>query len=189
VLFGFRGIRSFQVLLAFLAVVTGVGAVLAIKGFADSDAVPLLFVALLLGLVFLWAFATALRAPTSFVAVAPERTRIRFAGFVDTVVDNGNIAGAALTEWRMIVGGIGVRTNFKGRVGLVCAGGPAAELTFREPIRVWAIPKLIPMRAERLVVSVRNPEKLVERFGPVPATASPPVTAERKMKRRGSRAR
>jgi hypothetical protein len=60
-----------------------------------------------------------------------------------------------------------VRTGFGGDVALVAAWGTAAELTLKRPIRVWLIPRLIPVKATRVVVSVRNPQKLVERFGPV----------------------
>ena len=187
-LFAFRGIRLFQLILAVLALAAGVGAVVSLKAFADNRGLPFIFLALILGVIFLWAFGTTLRAPTSFVAVAPERTRIRFAGFIDTVVANQDIVGARLTThalWK----GIGVRTAFRGDVALATWWGSAAELTFREPVRVWLIPKLIPVRAGRLVVTVRNPQKLVEHFTPVapaPSRAAPPP---RKMKHRGFRTR
>jgi hypothetical protein len=60
----------------------------------------------------------------------------------------------------------------------VAAGGVAAELTLRRPIRVWLIPRLWRISATRVVVSVRNPQKLVERFGPVQPNApkAPPVS-------------
>jgi hypothetical protein len=60
-----------------------------------------------------------------------------------------------------------VRTSFSGDVALVAASGRAAELTLKQPIRVWLIPRLWRIRANRVVVSVRNPHKMVERFGPV----------------------
>ncbi len=84
-LFAFRGIRAFQAVLSLAALACGVGAVLLVKTFADGGSAAWLLLAAFLGLVFLWAFATTLRAPTSFVAVDLERqlTRIRFAGFED----------------------------------------------------------------------------------------------------------
>ncbi len=185
-LFAFRGIRAFQALLAIATLSSGVGAVLVLKGYADGGPLPLLFGAIILGAVFLWAFATTLRAPTSFVAVAPERTRIRFAGFVDTVVANDNIVGARLRR-RNVFGGVGVRTNFSGDVALVSTWGEAVEITFRQPIRVWLVPRLIPLGARRLTLSLRNPQKFVERFGR-PA-ASPAAGGGRRMKARGSRTR
>jgi hypothetical protein len=189
VLFAFRGIRAFQALLAGVALGAGVGAVFALKAFADDDLLPMLFVAILLGVTFLWSFATAIRAPTSFVAVSPERTRIRFAGFVDTVIDNRDILGVRLTRRRPWAG-VGVRTNLRGEVALVTAWGAVAELSLRRPVRVWLIPNLVPLRAERLVVSVRHPEKLAERFGARTSLApSPPSSPARKIRTRGSRSR
>ncbi len=185
-IFAFRGVRGFQVLLAFIALVCGVSATFLLKKIADGDGALLLLPAALLGLVFLWAFGATLRAPTSFVAITAERTRIRFAGFVDTVVANENIAGARLKR-RTVLGGIGVRTNFNGDVALVTTWGEAAELTLRQPIRVWLIPRLIPLRALRLTLSLRNPQKLVDRFG-APSNAAP-ARGGGKTRQRGSRTR
>jgi hypothetical protein len=187
-LFGFRGIRGLQVILSVVAVAMGVGAVVFLKIFSDERTWYALVLAVIFGAVFLWAFATTLRAPTSFVAVAEERTRIRFAGFVDTVVPNSDILGARLVRHRL-VSGIGVRTNFAGDVALVSAWGDVAELTLRRPLRVWLIPRLLPVRATRLRVSVRNPAKLVERFGAPPAAASPAKPVAGTMKRRRTRKR
>ena len=57
-------------------------------------------------------------------------------------------------------------------VGLVGASGVAAELTLRYPLRVWLIPRLWRVKATRVTLSVRNPHKMVERFGPVKAEAA-----------------
>ncbi|MBI5948439.1 MAG: hypothetical protein HY875_09895 [Chloroflexi bacterium] len=186
-LFVFRGVRALQVLLAIAALGCGVGAVVLLKAYTDGEGWPLLIVSALLGLAFLWLFSTTLRLPTSYVAVSDERTRIRFAGFVDTVVSNKDIAGVRLANHRFIAG-LGVRTNFKGDVALVSAWGEVAEITLNRPIRVWIIPRLLPARARRLRVSIRNPQKLVDRFGAPPAQSRPPAPA-RKMKHRGPRTR
>ena len=178
----------FQALLSLIALATGVAAVVLLKAVADNKGLLLLVPAVLAGLGFLWAFATTLRAPTSFVAVAEERTRIRFAGFVDTVVANKDIVGVRVVR-RNILGGIGVRTNFRGDVALVSTWGNVAEVTFRKPIRVWLIPRLLPIRASRLQVSVRNPERLAERFVSPAARQSPAKPVARNMNRRGPRTR
>lgn len=182
-IFAFRGMRLFQVLLAIAALGSGVGAAFVIKAFADNGGIVLLIAAVLLGLVFLWTFGAALRAPTSFVAITEERTRIRFAGFVDTVVDNRNILGAKLAEHH-IIGGLGVRTSFRGEVALASASGPVAMLYFRQPLRIWLIPRLVPVKAYRLKLSVLHPARLVERFG---APTSAPVSsgAKKKTRQRG----
>ena len=186
-LFAFRGVQMFQVILAIAALATGVGATLLVKAYSDGGSVLLVGAAALLGLVFLWMFGAALKAPTSLIAITEERSRIRFANFVDTVISNDDVAGARLVK-RNILGGVGVRTNFGGDVALVTTWGPAVELTLKRPVRIWLVPKLIPLRASRLTLSVRNPAKMVERFGPVTVT---PTTAGsgRKTRQRGSRTR
>ncbi len=187
-LFAFRGIRMFQALLSIVALAAGVGAVVLLKAVADDKGLVLLLPAVVAGLAFLWAFGATLRAPTSFVAVADERTRIRFAGFVDTVVANKDIADVRVVH-RNILGGIGVRTNFRGDVSLVSTWGDVAEISLRKPIRVWLIPRLVPIKATRLQVSVRSPQRLAERFSSSLPFASPAKPAARKMNRRGPRTR
>ena len=187
-LFSFRGIRILQVLLSLVALIAGVAAVVLLKAVADGQGVLLLVPSVLAGLLFLWAFATTMRAPTSFVAVADERTRIRFAGFVDTVVANSDIISVKIVH-RNILGGIGVRTNFRGDVALVSTWGDVAEITLKRPIRIWILPKILPARATRLQVSIRNPSRLVEHFAKGPARTSPATPAARRIGRRGSRTR
>ncbi|MGE5595145.1 MAG: hypothetical protein ACM3S1_03810, partial [Hyphomicrobiales bacterium] len=89
---------------------------------------------------------------------------------------------------RNILGGLGLRTNFAGEVALVSAWGDVAELSLRDPIRVWLVPRLIPLRAERLTLSIRNPQKLAERFGAPTPQSSRPARAG-KVKHRGPRTR
>jgi hypothetical protein len=184
-LFAFRSVQMFQVILALAALATGVGATLLVRACTQGATPLLLVVAFILGLLFLWMFGAALKAPTSLVAITDERSRIRFASFVDTVISNRDISGARLVR-RNIIGGIGVRTNFSGDVALVTTWGPCVELTLNQPMRIWLIPKLVPVRATRLTLSVRNPARLVERFGPPPAPSISAPRATRKMKHRGT---
>jgi hypothetical protein len=186
----FRGIRAFQVLLVIATLAEGVMAVVFLKYYADGEGLIFLPIAAVLGLTFLWTFAAALRAPTSFLAVAiPEgRTRIRFAGFVDTVIDNKNIVGARMVR-QSFFRGLGVRTNFSGEVALASAWGEAVELTFKSPIRVWLIPGVFSTRAQRLSLSLRNGQKLVDHFGGVKTPSSPAKASTRNMNRRGPRTR
>lgn len=187
-LFAFRGMRFLQVVMALGALICGVSAVIALKAYTDGSSLWLLFAAGLLGLAFLFLFSSALRAPTSFVAISPDRTRIRYVGFLDRVFDNTEIEGVTLRRWPWW-GGLGVRTAFRGEVALVSMWGGCAEVHFRSPVRVWLIPRLIPVRARRLILSVKNPDKLVERFGPPPPAGSPAPNRARKVKNRGSRTR
>jgi hypothetical protein len=162
-LFAFRRIRVFQALLALIAAACGVGAAISLNQATDGGGIWAFIATIGLAIVFLWAFAAALRAPTSFLAVGDERTRIRFAGFIDTVIANGDIRAVRLAKhpwW----GGIGVRTDLRGTVSLVTGFGQVAELELKSPVRVWVIPRLWRLKASRLRLSIRNPEKLVDRF-------------------------
>lgn len=185
-LFGFRGIRLLQVLVAIGAMGVAIGGVVMLKSYQDGEGAWLLILAVLLGLLFLWMFGIALRLPTSFVAVSQDRMRIRFGGFVDSIVETNEVAGARLIDWRWWRG-LGVRTAFSGDISLVGAWGPVAEVTLKRPVRVWLIPRLWRISATRVVLGVRNPHKLVERFGPAPAAAprmAKPVRTVRKRARR-----
>ncbi|MBK6662835.1 MAG: hypothetical protein IPG47_08795 [Thermoflexaceae bacterium] len=187
-LFGFRSIRRYQVMLAIIAIVFGVTSALTTKSYTEEKEPVLLGLTALFMVLFIWMFSLALRAPTSFVAVSDERTRIRFAGFVDTVIDNRSVIGVRLVK-HPLWGGIGVRTSFGGTVALATATGQVAELVLRQPVRVWLIPRILPVRANNLRLSIRNPQKLVERFGAPPAERPQPAASSRKARTRGSRAR
>jgi hypothetical protein len=184
-LFAFRGVQMFQVSITVAALSTGVGATFLVRAFTQGATPLVLILAIILGILFLCMFGAALKAPTSLIAITEERSRIRFANFVDTVIATADVNGARLVK-RNILGGIGVRTNFAGDVALVTTWGPCVELTLTRPVRIWLIPKILPVKATRLTLSVRNPSKLVERFGPPAAPAISAPRATRKMKQRGS---
>ena len=111
-LFAFRGVRLLQALVAVAAGAVAIGGVLLLRSALDDGGPLLLAPAAFLALLFLWLFGIALRLPTSFVAVSPERMRIRFGGFVDTIVETRDVAGARNVEWPWWKG-LGVRTAFR----------------------------------------------------------------------------
>jgi hypothetical protein len=175
-----------QVLIAIGAMGVAIGGVVMLKSYLDGEGAWLLLLAVVFGILFLWMFGIALRLPTSFVAVSQDRMRIRFGGFVDSIVETSEVSGARLIDWRWWRG-LGVRTAFSGDISLVGAWGPVAEVTLKRPVRVWLIPRLWRISATRVVLGVRNPHKLVERFGsaPVaPARIAKPVRTARKGARR-----
>jgi CRISPR-associated Cas5-like protein len=87
---------------------------------------------------------------------------------LDTVIDNGDIAAVRLVRHRWW-GGIGLRSDMRGTVAIVTALGQVAEFELKVPVRLWAIPRVWGFNARKLRLSIRNPEKLVERFSaPVP---------------------
>ena len=96
-LFAFRSVQMFQLLLAVAALATGVGATLLVRAYVEGASPLLVGVAVFLGLLFLWMFGAALKAPTSLVAITEERSRIRFANFVDTVISKSMSPSASST--------------------------------------------------------------------------------------------
>jgi hypothetical protein len=184
-IFAFRGMRRFQVLLALVALLCGVLAAVTLKGFADGRGWGLIIAAVIFGVVFGWAFAGALRAPTSYVAVAEERTRIRFAGMIDTVVANSSIRGVRLVNHPWYAG-LGVRRGFDGTIALATTSGTVAEFDLATPVKVWVVPGIWRSRTQRLRVSLLHPEKLAERF---PSRESPPAGQARSMRRDSRRRR
>lgn len=181
-LFAFRGVRPLQALVAVAAGAVAIGGVLLLRSALDDGGPLLLAPAAFLALLFLWLFGIALRLPTSFVAVSPERMRIRFGGFVDTIVETRDVAGARDIDWPWWKG-LGVRTAFRGDAALVAAWGPAVEVTLRRPIRIWLIPRILPVRASRIVLGVKNPGKLTERFGPVKTPSNAALSPLRRGRR------
>lgn len=185
-LFGFRGIRLLQVVIVMAAGALAIAGVLMLKGFLDEDVPLMLILAVMFGILFIWLFGMAIRLPTSFVAISEDRMRIRYGGFVDQTVETRDVLGAQLVRWRWWQG-IGVRTSFGGDVALVAATGPAAELTLRYPLRVWLIPRIWRVKATKVVVSVRNPHKMVERFGPVKNVPAPSANSKQKRRKGATR--
>jgi len=178
-LFGFRGIRMLQVVIAIAAGAIAIGGVVMVKSYIDEDQPFLLVLSIVFAVLFLWLFGMAIRLPTSFVAISADRMRIRFGGFTDQTFETRDVAGARLVNWRLWRG-LGVRTSLGGDVALVAAWGTAAELTLKQPLRVWLIPRLWRVKATTVVLGVRNPQKMVDRFGPVRPQASAPSTGKRK---------
>lgn len=170
-LFGFRGVRGLQVIVALAGGALAIAGVVVLKTYIDGGPKYLILMTALFAMFFLWMFGIALRLPTSFVAISQDRMRIRYGGFVDTILETNQVEGARLVNWQLYKG-LGVRTGFGGDVALVSAWGQVAEITLKQPLRVWLIPGLWRIKATRVALSVRNPSKLVDRFGPVPAGKS-----------------
>jgi len=184
-LFGFRGIRMLQLIVAAAATAIAIGGVIMVNSYINERSPLLLLLAVVFGLLFIWLFSMAVRLPTSFVAVSAERIRIRFGGFTDQTFETRQVVGAELRDWPLWRG-LGVRASFGDAVALVAASGTAAELHLRQPIRVWVIPRVWRVSATRVVLSVRNPKKMVDRFGAPPATPSRTTPAPRKARRKGA---
>jgi hypothetical protein len=162
--FRFRGVRLFQWILVLIAVACAGGAASIAAAVAADGAWPLLPVAAFMVAVGAFALVTAGRLPSSSLRVSATTTAVRFPGFVDAAFDNATIDRVKLTKWRAFPGGLGVRTDLRGMVALVYAGGPAVELVLREPLRVWLIPGIWRARARRLILTVETPDEVVAAY-------------------------
>jgi hypothetical protein len=156
-----------------------------VNSYLQERSLSLLLLSGIFAVLFIWLFGMALRLPTSFVAISQDRIRIRFGGFVDQTFETKEVAGAELVSWPWWRG-LGVRTSFGGDVALVAAGGPSAQIHLRQPLRVWLIPRVWRIRATRVVLSVRNPHKMVERFGSVPSAQPGAGRPRPKPRRKGA---
>lgn len=163
--FLFRGVRPMQVVLAVSAVAGAVGvAGMALAAVAD-DGWPLLVPALLLFVAIAYLVMMVLRLPAACVVVTERELYVRFPGAVDASTPRSNVVAAGLANHRWWHG-LGIRTDLAGTVMLATATGACAQLELAEPLRVWVIPRILPIRAKRLRLSVRDPERLIAHFAP-----------------------
>lgn len=96
----------------------------------------------------------------SFVETTDVSVRIKLGVLFDETVPLGEIARVKATDWPLI-GGLGVRSNMKDMVAVVTRAGEVAELSLWSPIRLPVIPKVLHVRAQRLVVSPENLETFI----------------------------
>jgi len=168
--FPFRGVRGMQSVLAIslAAMLTGFAS-MAWVAFAEP-AWPLLVPAALVLLAAVYLVFLLVRLPGAYVTVAGDSLRVRFPGAVDAAIPRASVVSAALANHRWWQG-LGIRSDLAGTVMLATATGVAAQFELETPLRIWVIPRILPIRARRLRVTVRDPERLVSRF-PAPSLPS-----------------
>lgn len=96
----------------------------------------------------------------SFVDLADDHLRVKLGALFDETIALADVARVTTAEWRLL-GGLGVRTNMKDMVAVVTRAGPVAEISLWRPIRLPVIPKILHIRALRLVVSPENLDTFV----------------------------
>jgi hypothetical protein len=162
--FSFRGIRAFQILMAVSCVPLIGGAALMLETSRRGEGWWLALPALLMVVVGLFLFSVALRLPSSFVGLDLHRhtLRIRLSPFLDTTIPFEQISSATVVHrgWGW---GLGVRTNFR-EIALLTGWGDCTQFALAEPIGVWAIPGVWRLRSATLTVSVRDPYLLAAQF-------------------------
>lgn len=163
--FVFRGVRPMQLLLVVSSVAMAVGAAGMAVAAVTEEALPLLVPAAVLLATIAYLVMMVLRLPAACVVVADREVYVRFPGAVDTVMPRSNVVSAGLAKHRWWQG-LGIRTDFAGTVMLATVTGNLPQFELAEPLRVWVIPRILPIRARCLRVSVRDPERLVAHFAP-----------------------
>lgn len=169
--FTFRGVRPMQTLLAASVVLLAAGAVGMAWAAFTEDAWPMLAPALLLVVTIAYLLRMLVRLPGACAVVTAREVYVRFPGAIDAAMLRSNVVAAGLANHRWWQG-LGIRSDLAGTVMLATATGACAQFELAEPLRVWVIPRILPIRAKRLRLSVRDPGRLVAHFE-APAAAIP----------------
>lgn len=169
--FAFRGVRGMQALLVVSAAAMVAGIAGMVWAVVAEGAWFLLATAALLVMVLAYLVQLLVQLPGACVTVTETEVYVRFPGAVDATMPRSNVLSAGLANHRWWQG-LGIRTDLAGTVMLATATGSCAQLELAQPLRVWVIPRILPIRARRLRLSVRDPGRLVAHFE-APAVAVP----------------
>lgn len=161
--FPFRGVRPMQALLAGSTVLIAAGAAGMVWAALTEGAWFLLATALLLAVTLAYLVMMAVRLPAACAVLGERELYVRFPGAVDAAMPRSNVVAAGLANHRWWQG-LGIRTDLAGTVMLATTTGACAQFELAEPLRVWVIPRILPIRAKRLRLSVRDPGRLVAHF-------------------------
>lgn len=187
-LFPFRGLRTLQLIMAFLALFAGLAWAVIIATYAVTGLLILLIPFTLAGLVFAWLSATAFRLQLAYVSVSESSVRVRFADFIDATIPHADVLAARVTEPES--GKFGAGMDLRGKATFAAAQVPFCELSLARPVRAWLIPRVWPVSVRTLRLGVADPEELAKRFGSLPAgtiPASPSTTSPRTMNKQQQR--
>lgn len=163
--FLFRGVRPMQALLAGSTILLAAGAVGMVWAAVTEDAWLMLAPALLLVVTVAYLLRMLARLPGACAVVSERELYVRFPAAVDAAMPRTNVLSATIAGHRWWQG-LGIRSDLAGTVMLATATGNCAQFELDEPLRVWVIPRILPIRARRLRLSVRDPERLVALFVP-----------------------
>ena len=91
----------------------------------------------------------------AFAQVQEGKLHIRFGPMFDERVPLDNIEAAELSRWPRWIG-VGPRTDFRGRVGLVGSYSNTVKLTLKKPVDVHLF--VIPVSCRELYISLEDPD-------------------------------
>lgn len=163
--FLFRGVRPMQALLLGSTVLIAAGAAGMVWAALSEGAWFLLATALLLAVTIAYLVMMLVRLPRACAILSDRELYVRFPGAVDAAMPRSNVRSATLARHRWWQG-LGIRSDLAGTVMLATATGSSAQFELEEPLRVWVIPRILPIRARHLRLTVRDPGRLVAHFAP-----------------------
>ena len=97
-------------------------------------------------------------AGRSYLELTDDKLVARFGWLSHYTFPVADIESAGRRSWPLI-GGLGWRTNFMGYLGLIGSYSNIVELRFKRRQRLWM---LLPMRCDRLAVSLRDPNVFLD---------------------------
>jgi hypothetical protein len=92
-----------------------------------------------------------------FAEIEEGELHVRFGWLFNQRIPLEEVESVSLGHWP-VWAGVGLRTNLRGTVGLIGTYVNTVEVRFKEPQRVRM---LIPMRCERLYLSVQEPHEFI----------------------------
>lgn len=96
----------------------------------------------------------------AFAEVSEKGVRVKLGVLFDETIPCADIARVKTAKWNLL-GGLGVRSNLQDMVAVVTRTGQVAEIQFWRPIRLPVIPKVLHVRAQRLLVSPEHLDSFV----------------------------
>lgn len=88
----------------------------------------------------------------AYVDLGENEVHIKLGLLFDESIPLHDVAKVRRVEWKLL-GGLGVRSNLTNMVAVVTRPGPVAELATWRPIRLPVIPRILHVRAQRVIVS------------------------------------
>ena len=95
----------------------------------------------------------------AFAQLHDGELHVRFGPMFDERIPLDNIEAAEVSRWPRSAG-VGPRTDFRGRVGLVGSYSNIVRLTLKEPMAVHLF--VLPVACRKLYMSLEDPEAFVQ---------------------------
>ncbi len=102
----------------------------------------------------------------SYIELTDEALTVNFGRIFRETFARSDIEDASARDWPFWMG-VGWRTNFLGRIGLIGSYDNVVEVRFTEPSRVWTV-----FSCKSLAFSLQDPDGFLEALGAPAAVAA-----------------